>query len=40
MSLNHDRQILASFGLFVWLVADGWWLVLICFERKVLLAGC
>jgi hypothetical protein len=24
-------------GLFVWLVADGWWLV--CSERKVLLAG-
>jgi hypothetical protein len=27
-----------SFSLFVWLVADGWWLV--CSERKVLLAGC
>jgi hypothetical protein len=26
--------------LFVWLVAGGWWLVLICSERKVLLASC
>jgi hypothetical protein len=27
-------------SLFVWLVAGGWRLVLICSERKVLLAGC
>jgi hypothetical protein len=30
----------STISLFVWLVADGWWLVLICCERKVLLAGC
>jgi hypothetical protein len=27
-------------SLFVWLVAGGWWLVLICAERKVLLPDC
>jgi hypothetical protein len=31
-----------SISLFVWLVADGWcwWLVLVCSERKIVLAGC
>jgi hypothetical protein len=28
------------YSLFVWLVAGGWWLMLICFERKILLASC
>jgi hypothetical protein len=27
-------------SLFGWLVAGGWWLVLVCSERRVLLAGC
>jgi hypothetical protein len=26
--------------MFVWLMAVDWWLMLICSERKVLLAGC
>jgi hypothetical protein len=34
--LNKKETYLASFG---WLVASGWWLVLICYERKILLAG-
>jgi hypothetical protein len=27
-------------SMFVWLMAVDWWLMLICSERKVLLAGC
>jgi hypothetical protein len=35
----RDHQPIIN-SLLVWLVAGGWWLVLICCERKVLLAGC
>jgi hypothetical protein len=34
-----SNPFLAVCSLFVWLMADGWWLVLIYPERKVLVAG-
>jgi hypothetical protein len=37
VQLNRGLQL---HSLFVWLVTGGWWLVLACSERKVLLAGC
>jgi hypothetical protein len=37
---NVSTILLAAYSFDWWPVTGGWWLLLICSERKVLLAGC